>query len=181
VRPILFLRYASLLAVTSPALACHHHRNYFGEIPSIDGFRFGAYATVVGAHADTLRVNATAENISGHSLQDMWGSCYRLNRLAIVAKAGVKSWDSHAWEIRQQPVYYDSAGRVIAMACGGGVFLQTVRPGGLLRYELRVPVGAILGDSLVQGRYRVVARLVINGREVKNLSAGEVVLRAPTT
>ena len=135
-------------------LACHRHRNYFGENQSIDGFRFGAHATITGPRADTLRVDAVAENISGHSLQDMWGSCYGLNRLAVVAKASAKSWDSRAWEIRRRPVYYDSAGRVIPIACGGVVFLQTIHPGGLLRYELRVPVRAVLGDSLDPGRYR---------------------------
>ena len=178
-KPSGVLQFVLRLAVATLLIACRSHRQDY-ERQSIDGFRFGAHAAVVGPRADTLRVIATAENLSNRPLQDMWGSCSRLNRLAVVAKADSRSWDSRAWEINQQPVYHDSAGHVIQLACGGVAYMRMVYPGGLLRYELRVPVRSILADSLAAGRYTIVARIVIDGREIKNLRAGEVDLDAPT-
>jgi len=178
-KPVRYLRIVLQLTIATLLIACHRQRHYY-DSPSIDGFRFGAYATLVGPRADTLRVSATAENISNHPFHDMWGSCYRLNRLAVVAKASSKSWDSKAWEIHQQPAYRDSGGHVLPTVCGGMAYMQNVPPGGLKRYELRVPVRSILADSLAAGRYTIVARIVIAGHEVKNLRAGEVDLNAPT-
>jgi hypothetical protein len=160
--------------------ACHNRRTYY-QGPSVDGFRFGAYATIAGPRADTLRVSATAENVSDHPLQDEWGTCYQLNRLAVVAQIGTRTWNSKTWEIGRLPVYHDATGREIQMACAPVVVMTTVPPGGLLRYELRVPVKEILGDSLPAGGYRISARIAINGRETKNLPAGELELRAPPT
>jgi len=152
---------------------CHGRRTYY-QGPSIDGFRFGAHASIVGPRGDTLRVTATAENASNNQLQEEHGTCYGLNRLALVAQGDSKTWDSRTWELRQQPIYRDATGRVMAPVCVGGLLNTTVPPGGLLSYELRVPIGQILGDSLVPGRYRITARIAINGREIKNLRAGEV-------
>jgi hypothetical protein len=42
-------------------------------------------------------------------------------------------------------------------------------------------VQRILGDSLSAGRYHVTARLEINGREIKGLKAGDVVLPPTNT
>ena len=160
---------------------CHSSRTYY-QGPSIEGFRFGARATIAGPRADTLRVSATAENVSDHQLQEEWGSsCYRLNRLSVVAQVDSKIWDSKTWEIAQLPVYHDSAGRVIQLGCAGVVLVRIVPPGGLLTYELRVHIKQIFGDSLASGKYRIIARIAINGRETNNLPAGEVELRAPPT
>jgi hypothetical protein len=126
-----------------------------------------------------LRVSATAENISKHPLEDMFGDCYRLNRLSVIARTGSRAWDSQKWEIARLPVYHDSAGRVIEMACGGVAFVTLLPPGGLVHYELRVPVKQILGDSLSPGTYRITARIVTNGQEVKNVPAGYVNLNPP--
>jgi hypothetical protein len=160
--------------------ACHSRRTYY-QGPPIEGFRFGAHATLAGPRADTLRVDATAENISDHPLQSEWGACYRLNRLAIVAEANSKTWDSRTWEIRHQPVYHDSLGRAIQMGCAPVAFITTVPSGGLLNYELRIPIKEILADSLGHGRYRIIARIIMNGREIKNLPAGDVEFRPPPT
>lgn len=173
--------------------ACHGQRGLrsIGEYAdydwqSIDGFRFGAHAAIVGSGADTLWVNATAENLSKHRLAVTFGrGCGRdVNSLAVVAQHGVKTWDSRTWEIHRQPiepVHYDSTGQVIPVLCAGQVYMVIVLPGGLRRYELRVPVNEILGDSLPPGRYGIVARLSINGCEIKNLRAGEVEFRQPPT
>jgi hypothetical protein len=159
---------------------CHHRRG--GDVSrSIDGFRFGAYATIVGSRADTLRVTATAENVSKRPLEDMSSPCYRLNRLSIVAQAGSRTWDSNKWEIAQLPVYHDATGRVIESVCLPMAFMTLIGPGGLQRYELRAPISRILGDSLKPGKYRISARIVINGREVGELRAGDVELSPPPT
>lgn len=177
------MKTASLLAtlLLSAALlpsGCNSRRtNYEGL--SIEGFHFGAHATVVGTGADTLWVSATAENVSDHQLFDEWDSCYRVNRLAIVAQGDSRFWDSKVWEIGRIPVYHDSTGRIMELACAGMGLRTTLPPGTSTSYELRVPVKQILGDSLAAGRYKINARIVINGRETKNLTAGEVVLRAP--
>jgi hypothetical protein len=170
-----------LLGVGVLVGGCHNRRTYY-QAPSIDGFRFGAHATIAGRSADTLRVSATAENVSDHQLREERGSCYMLNRLAIVAQAHTKTWDSKTWEIsqlRQPPFYYDSATHQLLVACAGVGFERIVPPGGLVTYELRIPIKRILGDSLAPGKYRISARIAINGRETGVLPAGEVELRVP--
>lgn len=158
---------------------CHSHRTYPGA-PSTEGFRFGARASLVGERGDTLKVTATAENISKYPLREERGSCSRVHELAFVAHSSSKNWDSQAWEVSRLPVYHDSTGRVIPWLCAAVVFVRTVPVNGLLSYEVRVPVSEILGDSLSLGRYSVTAQLPFNGREVKNLRAGDVELRSPT-
>ena len=159
---------------------CHHRR---GADPgrSIEGFRFGAYATIVGSRADTLRVTATAENVSNRPLADTSTPCYQLNRLSILAQANSRSWDSQKWEIAQLPVYHDASGRVIQSACLPIGLVTLIGPGGLQRYQLRIPISHILGDSLAPGKYRITARIVISGREVGDLRAGDVQLTPPPT
>ena len=158
---------------------CHQRRTF--EHRSVEGFRFGAYASVVGSRADTLRVTATAENISKHALEDMSGGCYRLNRLSVRAQMDSRSWDSKKWEIAKLPVYRDVTGRVIESACAPVAFVTLLSPGGLVRYELRAPVREILGDSLPPGKYRITAQIVINGREVNGVVGGNVHLVVPPT
>jgi hypothetical protein len=159
---------------------CHHRR---GAAPSrsIEGFRFGAYATIVGSRTDTLRVTATAENVSKRPLEDMSSPCYQLNRLSIVAQAGSRTWDSKKSEIAQIPVYHDASGRIIESVCLPMALVTLIGPGGLQSYELRTPVSRVLGDSLAPGKYRITARIVINGNEVEDLHAGDVELRSPPT
>ena len=162
------------------ATGCHHRQRADPSRP-IEGFRFGAYATIVGPRADTLRVTATAENVSNRPLEDISSPCYQLNRLSIVAQAGSRTWDSKNWEIAQLPVYHDATGRVIESGCLPMAFVTHIGPGGLQRYELRTPITRILGDSLEPNKYRITARIVINGREVGDLRAGDVELRPPPT
>jgi hypothetical protein len=159
---------------------CHHRRST-QPLRSIEGFRFGAYSTFVGSHADTLRVTGTAENVSKRLLENVSSPCEQLNRLSIVAQAGSRTWDSKKWEIAQLPVYHDASGRVIESGCLLIGFVTFIAPGALQRYELRIPVSRILGDSLAPGKYRITARIVINGREVGNLPAGEVQFAPPLT
>ena len=162
------------------AAGCHHRRG--GDLSrSIEGFRFGAYATIVGVRADTLRVTATAENVSKRPLEDMSSPCYQLNRLSIVAQSGSRTWDSNKWEIARLPGYHHATGRVIESVCLPMAFMTLIGPGGLQRYELRAPISRILGDSLEPGEYRINARIVINGREVGDLRAGAVELSPPPT
>jgi len=107
--------------------------------------------------------------------------CYQLNRLSILAQANSRSWDSQKWEIAQLPVYHDASGRVIQSACLPIGLVTLIGPGGLQRYQLRIPISHILGDSLAPGKYRITARIVISGREVGDLRAGDVQLTPPPT
>jgi hypothetical protein len=170
-----------IVALHAAVLAGCHPRRGADPSRSIEGFRFGAHATIVGSHADTLRVTATAENVSNRALEDMFSPCYQLNRLSIVAQAGSRTWDSQKWEIAQLPVYRDASGRAIESVCLPVAFVTLIGPGGLQRYELRAPISRILGDSLEPGKYRLTARIVINGREVGELRAGDVKLPPPPT
>lgn len=176
------LRFRILCVLASVVALCGcHPRRRFESHRSIEGFRFGAYAVVVGPRADTLRVSGTAENVSNHALEDMFGSCYWLNRLSVRAQSHSQSWDSRKWEIAKLPVYRDASGRVIEPACAPVAFVTLLSPGGLVRYELRAPVREILGDSLRAGDYRITARIVINGQETGDIFAGHVRLVPPTS
>jgi Carboxypeptidase regulatory-like domain len=168
-----------LILVAVLLTGCHSRRTYY-ERPSIEGFRFGAHASLVGGRGDTLKVSATAENISKYPLREERGSCSRVHELAFVADDGSKNWDSKAWEVSRLPVYHDATGRVIPWFCADVLFVRTVPMNGLVSYEVRVPVSEILGDSLSPRKYRITARLPFNGREIKNLRAGDVELRPPT-
>jgi hypothetical protein len=175
------LALVSLPVCTGLLVAGCHYRRGADPNGSIEGFRFGAYASVVGSRADTLRVTATAENVSKRLLEDMSSPCYQLNRLSIVAQAGLRTWDSNKSEIAQLPVYRNTSGRVIESVCLPVGVVALIRPGGLQRFELRTPISSILGDSLEPGKYRITARIVINGLEVGDLHAGDVQLSPPPT
>ena len=119
----------SLLVLVALAVVAGCHRRPSADSSrSIDGFRFGAHATIVGSRADTLRVTATAENVSKRPLEDMSVPCYQLNRLSIVAQSDSRTWDSKKWEIAQIPVYHDASGRVIQSACAPMAFVMLIGP-----------------------------------------------------
>ena len=167
--------------IIAPTLlgGCHRQRTSYVGFP-IGDFRAGAYAALAGNHNDTLRVSATAENASNQNRVDGFGGgCGEVNRLSIVVRRESRVWDSRKWEIARQPVFHDATGRSLAIICGGVELMRTIPPGGLVKYELRIPVTEILGDSLAPGRYTVTGRITINGREIKNLRAGEVELSLP--
>jgi hypothetical protein len=165
-----------LVPVLSSAFACHKRMTYY-EGPSIKGFRFEAHATVVSP--DTLRVTATATNVSQTALQEEHASgCEMLNPLSVVLTSGAKKWDSQKWEISRIPAYKSSE---IQRVCAGGVLSTSIPPGATVNYAVSVPFREILGDSLTNGEYDVRAKITINGREINNLKAGRVTISRPAT
>jgi hypothetical protein len=161
--------------------ACHRQPPPGSDLFATGEVRAGAYATLAGPRGDTLLVSATAENRSGQQLMDMLsGGCPPLNRLAVVARRDSRVWESVKWEAArdsaQRPVVLDAAGHPVTMICAGPLRMRAIPPSGLVRYEIRVPINEILGDSLPPGTYAVVARLHVNFHTLGNLRAGEVSL-----
>jgi hypothetical protein len=164
---------ALLIALSCSLIACHKHMTYYGNLP-VTGVRAAARATVVG---DSLVVTATAESVSDHPLTKTWGACYNFSDLVVVAEAHSRKWDSFQSERDHIPVRRDSTGKPVLEMCIAVAFQMMIKPGGLMRYQLRVPVAQILGDSLPPGKYQITARFYINGGQIKNLHAGVVELR----
>ena len=158
------------LVVTLSSTGCHR-RTYYTP-PPIDGLHFDARAVVID---DTLVVTARAANTSHKYVALEFDNCGGVSDLSVQLKHGGRRWDSRLWETQRLKAAADSAGQP-AHVCAGGILEIQMKPGSVMPYILRTPVERIFGDSLGAGRYRVTANLVINGRLVKDLNAGEVEL-----
>ena len=163
-------------AITLLSIAGCHRRTYYTP-PPIDGLYFDARAAVV---ADTLVVTARAVNTSHKYVNVEFDTCGGLSNLSLRVERGARRWDSRLWETERLKAAAKASGQIVQV-CAGGPISTYMRPGSVIPYRLRTPFGRILGDSLSAGLYRVTARLVINGREVKDLSAGQVELSPPNT
>jgi hypothetical protein len=157
-------------------LGCHNQRP-FANGALVDDFRLGAFASVEGAHGDTLRISATAENVSGRNLLVLGSSHDQLNRLTVEMQSDRSHWDSRVWDLRLHPPCQDHVTNGIQTLCDGNAVGRAVPPGKLIRFELRVPMSEILDDSLPPGTYKVTARVEINGQTSSTLPAGSVELR----
>ena len=163
------------LVITLASIGCHR-RTYYTP-PPIDGLHFDARAVAV---ADTLVVKARAANTSHKYVALEFDNCGEVSDLSVQLTQGGRRWDSKLWETQRLKAAADSAGQP-AQVCAGAVIETHMKPGSVMPYILRTPVARIFGDSLSAGRYRVTANLVINGRLVKGLNAGEVELPPPNT
>ena len=163
--------------IAIPAIIGCHRRTYYTP-PPIDGVHFDAGASVV---ADTLVVTGRAANTSHKYIEIEFDQCgSRPSDFSVHLVQGRRSWDSRVWETQRVNAAADSAGQ-IRQVCAGGVLSTQSKPGAVMPYVLRTPLARIFGDSLSAGRYRVTADLVINGRLIKGLNAGEVELPPPNT
>jgi hypothetical protein len=173
--PISFLCVTRLIApLVILALSTGCHRNTYYGSPSIDGLRFSADAAIVG---DTLRVVARAENASTKVVELELSQCYPFSSLSVELRRRRRIWNSHSWE--EQQAKSAALNNPYEVVCAGGVMSTNLSPGASVPFVLRIPVGAVLGDSLNAGSYRVVARLDVNGRRTKDIMAGAVDIAAP--
>ncbi len=165
--------FATLLFV-----GCHHPRSYTPDFLKTDGFRYRAGSAVVGAALDTLRIAVVVVNGSREPRAIVVSSpCAPFNRVASSVEGSGRKWDSDT-QPAEQPTTHDSSGRPIFFACSTMMVIG-VSPGTSRTFVLAVPVREVLGDSLRKGRYRVTARVRINGDLVRRLEAGEVELSSP--
>lgn len=168
------------LIVLAVALVVGCHRlTYEPESLRVDGFRYRAGSAVVGTAADTLRVVVVAVNESRQYRQLGRSVCPQPNSVRAKVRKSGKEWDSEIAEQRAAPIYRDSSGRPIPMACPAMLIVETFPPGASKTFLLLVPVREVLGDSLPQGRYRITASVRINGYLVRGMDAGDVVLSSP--
>lgn len=170
----------TLLAFLSPLsfIGCHRV-SYTPEFLRTDGFRYRAGSAVVGAALDTLRVAVVVVNDSRQQRLILISSfCAPFNRVGFTVKADARKWDSDVWQPPPvQPPTRDSSGTPIIYACDPR--MMGLSPRALRVFVLAVPVRQVLGDSLPNGRYRVTARVRINGEFVRGLEAGDVELSSP--
>jgi hypothetical protein len=170
----------AIALLTSVLFSGCHRASYSPESMRIDGFRYSAGSAVVGAAFDTLRVAVVVVNDSRQYRELGFPSCPpMLNPLKIRVTASRREWDSETSEIRKQPVYLDSTGKPIPRVCVAMLPVMTFPPGASYTYVLKVPVTAVLGDSLPKGRYQVTAQLRINGYLTGRLPAGYVKFSSP--
>jgi hypothetical protein len=165
---------ASVIALIS-VIGCHR-RTYYTP-PPIDGLHFDARANVV---TDTLVVTARAANTSHKYVAVEFDGCGGVSDLSVQLLQGDRLWDSRLWETKRLKAIADSSGQIMQV-CAGAVVETQMKPGSVMPYMLRIPSARILGDSLGGGRYRVIANLIINGRFVRGLNAGEIELPPPNT
>jgi hypothetical protein len=164
--------------ISSCGLGCRH-QTYSPPRPTIDAVEFSAQSNLVGQAADTLLVRVSAINGSRSTRILEFGCGATVARLST-AEPRPRTWDYETFERRrQQTVGFDprTGAPIVDLGCISYGSL-TLAPGDSVRpFWLRVLVRDVLGDSLPPGRYRVTARIAVNGRLVGNLKAGEVDLR----
>ena len=157
---------------------CHHPRSYAPEFLKTDGFRYRAGSATIGSALDTLRIAVVAVNESREPRGILLSSSSApFNRVAASVERSGRKWDSDTWRPAKQPATYDPSDRPILS--GGPMMLMGISPGTSRTFVLAVPVMEVLGDSLPRGRYRVTARVRINGHLEQGLDAGDVVLSPP--
>jgi hypothetical protein len=170
------------LLVLAPSVGCHR-RHYGSPLFRSSGFRYAAGSALVGQDSDTLRVAVVVVNESHEQRVLMVSTGCFPSRSPVIATlfGNGRNWNSEGYEKRQQPQYFDSAGRQIPTACAGNPIVMTFPPGASRTYELKVPTRAIFDASLPPGHYDVTAQLAINGTIVDGLNAGTIALSSPRT
>ena len=144
--------------------------------PSIAGLAFAAEAFITGPNRDTLSVSVVARNKSKSVVSVELDQCSHVNPVVAIAISEHGSWSSRDWEIASTAKARAAANSRVEEVCAGGVLSGSYPPGSTYTVVQRVPLAEILGDSLSAGNYRIAASLDINGRTVRNLSAGSVAI-----
>ena len=133
----------------------------------IDGVRFVGHAKIT--HADSLDVRVRAVN-TGRAIRTLeFSDCSMNVGVSSVGLPTTRKWEYVAWASSRRP-------RIRCLDYSG---LRDLAPGDSVSpadYRRRLPIRAILGDSLPPGRYRITARVAANG-QFSSLVIGDVELR----
>lgn len=164
-------RASRFLLAALPLLAgCRQHVNSQPLRAPIDGVQFVARARLLAPGDSLLEVRVRAVN-EGRAIRTLeFGSCSMNLGVASVGRTPERKWEYLVWTDSARPAH----------SCEPYLATRDLVPGASVSpsdYIRRVPIRAILGDSLPPGRYRVTARVTANGRSSGELVSGEVELR----
>jgi hypothetical protein len=164
------LRASRLLLGGLPlAAGCHQRAKPEPMRPPIDGVRFMARAALVTPGDTLLEVRVRAVN-TGQAIRTLeFGNCSMNLGVASVGQTPERKWEYLGWSDARRPGH----------SCEPYLATRDLAPGASVSpsdYIRRVPIRAILGDSLPPGRYRVTARVTANGRPSLQLESGDVEL-----
>lgn len=164
------LRAPRLLLPCAPlVLGCWHRTNQEPFRPPIDGVRFVARAKLVPGDS-LLEVRVRAVN-TGRAIRTLeFGNCSMNVGVSSVGLTPARKWEYVVWAKSRRCLEYQAT-RDLAPG-------DSVSPSD---YTRRVPIRAILGDSLPPGRYRITARVNANGRSSEHIEVGEFELGSPGT
>lgn len=162
-----------LFAFLALSLVGCHRTSARYEFLRTNGFRYRTGSAVVGTALDTLRVAVVVVNESRQP-RLIWMSsiCAPFNRVGVSVSSNARKWDSDIWQPPKRLPTRDPSG--IPIICAGPASMLGLPPGASRTFVLAVPVREVLGDSLPNGRYRVTARVLINGDLVRGLELGDV-------
>ena len=151
---------------------CRQHvSREFPHLP-IDGVRFVGEARVVTPGDSILDVRVRAVN-TGSAVRTLeFDDCSMNVGVTSIGPAPEHQWELVTWASSHRPL----------LPCVGYQATRDLAPGDSVSpadYRRRVPIRAILGDSLPTGRYRITTRVAANGGFSENLVVGELELRAP--
>ena len=147
--------------------ACRHHVNHESPRLPIDNVRFVARAKLLTADDSLLEVRVSAVN-TGRAIRTLeFGSCSMNVGVSTVGITPPRKWEYVVWASSRRPRIPCLPYQATRDLAPG----DSVSPSDFLR---RVPIRAILGDSLPPGRYRITARVTANGRPSGNLESGVV-------
>lgn len=168
------------LVVSASLLAAGCFRNTHPTPTNLDGVRFTAVATVAGAAHDTLKVELTAMNTSGHARELAFSQCGSggaLRLLRIDARKSV-AWDRARWQTLQDADSRSIPG--IERVCITSLLVM-VLPAGIKESigSISMPLLSVFGDSLADGIYSVEAKPYVAGYAGKYLDAGRLHLTLP--
>jgi len=175
----------AVVVATCATYACK--RGSYYRTPPISGVRFFASSKLSGDRSDTLLVSISGRNSSREMREIEIGGCPdRVVVRVSSATRAVKTWSSVAWRrdslarLRARGDTAPDGHRMIYGLCVASLPVKLLAPGdsGLVA-AVALPVRAVLGDSLVPGRYRIEARLLAYAEKPGFLRAGEVDLRIP--
>jgi hypothetical protein len=178
---------AALLVILLASFAgcARHHRN---RPYSTDGLKLTATALLDGKQQETLAVTILMNN-SGREERYVEHSpgierCGRTLRLEVRSPRNKRVvWDSEAYERAKRATQKEdtaAGGTRLLFGCIPSLMTRRLAPGASFPLTgYRVPVDAILGDSLPSGRYELRAKLFGTKGRGGYLKLGEIVLTRP--
>jgi hypothetical protein len=132
--------------------------------------RFVARASVLAPDDTLLEVRVRAVN-AGRAIRTVeFGNCSMNVGVSTVGLTAARKWEYVVWATSRRPQIPCLPYQATRDLAPG----DSVSPTDFMR---RIPIRAILGDSLPPGRYRITARVTVNGRPSDNLVSGELELR----
>lgn len=156
-----------LLPCVPLVTGCWHRTAREVPHPPIDGVQFVARAKIPPGDS-LLEVRVRAVN-TGRAIRTLeFGNCSMNVGVSSVGVTPEHKWEYVVWAKSRSCLQY-LATRDLAPG-------DSVSPSDFTR---RVPIRAILGDSLPPGRYRITARVQANGRSSDHIEVGEIELGSP--